>query len=82
MTRPPEALRQCPTLPDESAVLIAQTITRVMCQDRQRGLYHKCWSCALRNGSAPAVARKPLAKLPAVPVLDLSAAGARRAAAV
>lgn len=51
---PNESLRQCPTRRDGAEVLIAQTVTPAMCQDRQRGLYHKCWTCIHRQGAAVA----------------------------
>ena len=58
----------CPTRPDDVEALIAQTITGSMCQSRQRGLYHKCWSCAHRNGAEH---RRP------APVLAMSSKPAR-----
>lgn len=54
--------RTCPTRPDGSEGLIAQTIQAPVCQDRQRQLYHKCWNCAHRNGAE---------LLPPAPVLQL-----------
>jgi hypothetical protein len=42
----------CPTRRDGAEGLIAQTVTSALCQTRQRGGYHKCWSCANRNSQA------------------------------
>jgi hypothetical protein len=44
------SLRQCPTRIDGAAVRIAQHIPQGLCQDRQRGLYHKCFLCEHANG--------------------------------
>ena len=48
---PNSSMRECPTRRDGAEVLIAQKLTTEMCQSRQRGYYHKCWSCAHRNGA-------------------------------
>ncbi|MBM3976141.1 MAG: hypothetical protein FJ299_04040 [Planctomycetes bacterium] len=45
-------LRQCPTRIDRAPVRIAQSIQISLCQDRQRGMYHKCFSCEHANGRA------------------------------
>lgn len=47
-----EGLRHCPTRPDGEVGLISQRITLPLCQERQRGLYHKCWTCAHLNPRA------------------------------
>jgi len=62
-------LQLCPTRSDGHSVLFAHKVTHGQCQDRQRGHYHKCWSCvhnnalAARNGHSHP---KPAA-LPAAP---------------
>jgi hypothetical protein len=43
-------LRQCPTRIDRAPVRIAQNIQVPLCQERQRALYHKCFSCEHSNG--------------------------------
>ena len=60
------ARRRCPTRPDGGEVLIAHTIDRETCQERQRGHYHKCFTCVHQNGAEPAPA--PVAEVPAVSV--------------
>ena len=65
-------MHQCPTRQDGAEVLISQTVTKPMCQDRQRRYYHKCWSCVHRNGT---VAARP------APVLELTQPVERRDAA-
>jgi hypothetical protein len=42
-------LRSCPTRADGLEVLIAHSISTEICQERQRRLYHKCFTCALRG---------------------------------
>jgi len=39
-------LRVCPTRIDHAPVLFAHKVTNGQCQDRQRGHYHKCFTCA------------------------------------
>jgi hypothetical protein len=43
------ALQLCPTRIDRQPVLFAHKVTRAQCQDRQRGRYHKCFTCAFNN---------------------------------
>lgn len=47
----PEAtgLQLCPTRIDGASVLFAHKVTQGQCQDRQRGQYHKCFTCAYNN---------------------------------
>lgn len=58
MTSPDFGLQMCPTRLDGHTVLFAHKVTPAQCQDRQRGSYHKCWTCvhnnaiAARNGPA------------------------------
>lgn len=51
------ALRLCPTRVDGASVLFAHKVSLGQCQDRQRGKYHKCFTCvhnnALAGNSAP-----------------------------
>jgi hypothetical protein len=42
-------LRMCPTRIDAAPVLFAHKVTDGQCQDRQRGHYHKCFTCAFNN---------------------------------
>ena len=44
-----DELRQCPTRIDGSGVLFAHRVSKGQCQDRQRGRYHKCFTCAYNN---------------------------------
>lgn len=49
-TRTEAELRNCPTRADGAPVRIAQRIQVPQCQERQRGLYHKCFTCEHANG--------------------------------
>jgi hypothetical protein len=61
---PPEARRQCPTRADGADPLIVHWILRPRCQERQRSNYHKCYTCAHKNGvSAGAPGRNVLPPL-------------------
>lgn len=42
-------LQMCPTPVDGHHALFAHKITAGQCQDRQRGSYHKCWTCQYNN---------------------------------
>ena len=42
-------LQVCPTRIDGSPGLVTHKITRGVCQDRQRGRYHKCFTCSYNN---------------------------------
>lgn len=44
-----EELHVCPTRVDGAPVLFAHKVTAGQCQDRQRGLYHKCFTCIFNN---------------------------------
>jgi len=39
----------CPTRIDRAPVLFAHKVSNGQCQDRQRGHYHKCFTCAWNN---------------------------------
>ncbi|MFN0006792.1 MAG: hypothetical protein ACKVXR_02700 [Planctomycetota bacterium] len=39
----------CPTRIDRTPVLFAHKVSNGQCQDRQRGQYHKCFTCAWNN---------------------------------
>lgn len=39
----------CPTRIDRTPVLFAHKVSNGQCQDRQRGHYHKCFTCAWNN---------------------------------
>jgi hypothetical protein len=67
---PSAGLQVCPTRIDGAPVLFAHKVTAGQCQDRQRGLYHKCFTCAFNNAyvaraqrPAPATKFPPLKKL-------------------
>ncbi|MBK7642678.1 MAG: hypothetical protein IPJ19_06440 [Planctomycetes bacterium] len=45
-------LQMCPTRLDGHTVLFAHKVTTGQCQDRQRGHYHKCWTCVHSNALA------------------------------
>ena len=42
-------LHVCPTRIDRTPVLFAHKVSNGQCQDRQRGHYHKCFTCAWNN---------------------------------
>ncbi len=42
-------LQLCPTRVDRAPVLFAHKVSAGQCQDRQRGSYHKCFTCAHNN---------------------------------
>jgi hypothetical protein len=42
-------LRVCPTRIDRAPVLFAHKVAATQCQDRQRGHYHKCFTCSWNN---------------------------------
>lgn len=64
----PNSLQICPTRIDGAPVLFAHKVTPTQCQDRQRGHYHKCFTCAHNNayvsnhGRVEAAARPPVPK--------------------
>ena len=45
-------LQLCPTRVDGAPVLFAHKVTQGQCQDRQRGQYHKCFTCIYNNARA------------------------------
>lgn len=45
-----EGERACPTRVDGAMPLFQHRVTLVQCQSKQRGMYHKCFSCAHSNG--------------------------------
>lgn len=49
MANQDNGLRQCPTRIDGTGVLFAHKVSQGQCQDRQRGRYHKCFTCAYNN---------------------------------
>ncbi|MBI5434834.1 MAG: hypothetical protein IT453_08195 [Planctomycetes bacterium] len=65
MATPPNGMHVCPTRVDGSPVLFAHSVTKAMCQERQRGLYHKCFMCVHNNarGETGKNAAQALAKL-------------------
>jgi hypothetical protein len=64
MNDPTTGLQHCPTRIDGAPVLFAHKVTQGQCQDRQRGQYHKCFTCAYNNAyvakhGKPVVAMRP-----------------------
>jgi hypothetical protein len=57
-------LRTCPTRIDGAPVLFAHRVSRGQCQDRQRGRYHKCFTCVHNNAYAAAQGRTELPEPP------------------
>ena len=75
MTNASESLRSCPTRADGAEVLIAHSISGEICHERQRRLYHKCFTCAHLGQAASAGAsalppRSPLHRGATPPVAD------------
>jgi hypothetical protein len=67
-----EALRMCPTRIDRASVLFAHKVSVAQCQDRQRGHYHKCFTCEFNNARSAGPGRvgppaAPAVALPARP---------------
>lgn len=59
------ALQMCPTRIDGAPVLFAHKVTQAQCQDRQRGSYHKCFTCAFNNAYVAKHGKPaPVAELP------------------
>lgn len=52
MTDASPTLRSCPTRSDGAEVLIAHSIPLSACHERQRRLYHKCYTCVHRGEPA------------------------------
>ena len=44
--------RVCPTRIDDRPALFTHKVSAAGCQDRQRGLYHKCYTCVFNNAWA------------------------------
>ncbi|MCK6445823.1 MAG: hypothetical protein L6Q99_05470 [Planctomycetes bacterium] len=66
MPTTPDGMQVCPTRVDGQPVLFAHSVTKAMCQDRQRGHYHKCFTCVhnnARGGEVGKHAAEALAKL-------------------
>jgi hypothetical protein len=49
MATPNDHSRVCPTRIDRASALFAHRVTVEQCQDRQRGRYHKCFTCMYNN---------------------------------
>lgn len=54
-------LRECPTRIDGTDVLFAHKVSQSQCQDRQRGRYHKCFTCAFNNSYVAVHGMPPVA---------------------
>lgn len=66
---PSSALQICPTRIDGAAVLFAHKVSAAQCQDRQRGHYHKCFTCAHNNAYVAKNGRAEPAPAAATPEL-------------
>ena len=49
MTQSPPPHRVCPTRIDRRPALVIHKVTTSQCRDRQRGQYHKCYTCAYNH---------------------------------
>lgn len=49
MATPTQHGKVCPTRIDGGAALFTHRVSQEQCQDRQRGRYHKCYTCAYNN---------------------------------
>ena len=68
MSETTTALQLCPTRIDRATALFAHKVSQAQCQDRQRGQYHKCFTCTYNNAyvskhGAP-VLKAPVEKKP------------------
>ena len=61
-------MRICPTRTDGRAALFAHKVSQAQCQSRQRGQYHKCFTCAYANAT---VAKFGMPEARAVKELEL-----------
>lgn len=52
-------LHICPTRVDGAPALFAHKVTAGQCQDRQRGAYHKCFTCVFNNAYVAVHGRPP-----------------------
>lgn len=73
MPEPTSGLQLCPTRIDGAPVLFAHKVSQGQCQDRQRGHYHKCFTCVYNNAlvaknGKPVVAAAPADGKPKVQV--------------
>lgn len=48
--KPAAETRACPTRAEGPTPLFQHTLTVSQCQSKQRGLYHKCFTCVHANG--------------------------------
>jgi len=76
MANTSDDLRLCPTRIDGTAVLFAHKVNSGQCQDRQRGRYHKCFTC-VHNNAYVAVHGQPVRERVPVPAGEPLAVGAR-----
>lgn len=60
---PPANRRQCPTRADGVVPLIVHWIPPSTCLERQRGHYHKCYTCLYRGKGADEKLPVPPAQL-------------------
>lgn len=63
MPEPTSGLQLCPTRVDGAPVLFAHKVSQSQCQDRQRGQYHKCFTC-VHNNAYVAKYGKPAVEAP------------------
>jgi len=60
MGNPSGHFQVCPTRIDSASSLFAHRVTVSQCQDRQKGRYHKCFTCVYNNAFT-AVNGRPVA---------------------
>ena len=61
MSQPQGQPRFCPTRTDDRPVLFAHRLSVKQCQDRQRGQYHKCFTCVHNNAWVATKGKTPRA---------------------
>lgn len=49
MSVAPGTPRQCPTRQDGRLALFTHRVSEPECQSRQRGMFHRCFTCAYNN---------------------------------
>ena len=57
--------RQCPTRTDGQVALFMHRVTAAQCQSRQRGNFHRCFTCAYNNAYVAKHGLPPEAEVPA-----------------
>ncbi len=63
--------RVCPTRIDHAPALFTHKVNEGTCQDRQRGRYHKCYTCAYNNAYVAARGLPEVATREPKPVVEV-----------